>query len=325
MATADKIYIEGRSPKPDTWEPMEAYYKEFEHPLWKALGEKALQSRRARRRRLAGNAPPDQGVADGHASGHGRLRRRHLELHHGIEREVGRQQEQPDGLPRFHARSLEDGSADGHHRWKRRRGKMTNVRLGRFFVAVPLALLAALQAVADTLAGKVVRIADSDTLTVLVDREQIKVRLEGIDAPEKGQPYGDKAKQERGRLVFGKSVKVETKGKDQCGRTLGRVFIGDVDVNAHLVRQGFQPFFRDPNIMYHHWNEVPHRFGLFGLNQEVRPQYFVFQLLGKLGSRRLHAACDAPTSASWPGSQDADSDAELIKAARAIGFTVVDA
>lgn len=43
MATADKIYIEGRSPKPDVWESMEAYYTEFEHPLWKALGEKALR------------------------------------------------------------------------------------------------------------------------------------------------------------------------------------------------------------------------------------------------------------------------------------------
>jgi len=42
MATADKIYIEGRSPKSDAWESMEAYYQEFEHPLWKALGEKAL-------------------------------------------------------------------------------------------------------------------------------------------------------------------------------------------------------------------------------------------------------------------------------------------
>ena len=42
MATTDKIYLEGRSRKPDTWEPMEAYYKEFEHPLWKALKEKAL-------------------------------------------------------------------------------------------------------------------------------------------------------------------------------------------------------------------------------------------------------------------------------------------
>ncbi len=43
MAAWDKIYIEGRSPKPDTWESMEAYYREFEHPLWKALGEQALK------------------------------------------------------------------------------------------------------------------------------------------------------------------------------------------------------------------------------------------------------------------------------------------
>jgi predicted dehydrogenase len=42
MATADKIYIEGRSPKHDTWESMEAYYREFEHPLWKSLGKDAL-------------------------------------------------------------------------------------------------------------------------------------------------------------------------------------------------------------------------------------------------------------------------------------------
>ncbi len=43
MASADKIYIEGRSPNPEAWESMEAYYEEFEHPLWKALGEQALK------------------------------------------------------------------------------------------------------------------------------------------------------------------------------------------------------------------------------------------------------------------------------------------
>jgi hypothetical protein len=51
----------------------------------------------------------------------------------------------------------------------------------------------------------------------------------------------------------------------------------------------FRPFFRDPGIMYRHWNEVPHRFGLFGVGQEVRPQYFVYQLLGRLGGRRVRA------------------------------------
>jgi xylan 1,4-beta-xylosidase len=55
----------------------------------------------------------------------------------------------------------------------------------------------------------------------------------------------------------------------------------------------FRPFFRDPGIMYHHWNEVPHRFGLFGVGQEVRPQYFVYQMLGRLGGRRARARSGA--------------------------------
>jgi len=54
----------------------------------------------------------------------------------------------------------------------------------------------------------------------------------------------------------------------------------------------FKPFFADPNIMYHHWNEVPHRFGLFGVAGEVRPQYFVYQMLSRMGTRRLAAPCD---------------------------------
>ena len=67
----------------------------------------------------------------------------------------------------------------------------------------------------------------------------------------------------------------------------------------HLADQAarlddFKPFFRDPNIMLHHWNEVPHRFGLFGAGGEVRPQYFAFRVLGMLGPRRLRASCDAP-------------------------------
>jgi hypothetical protein len=55
----------------------------------------------------------------------------------------------------------------------------------------------------------------------------------------------------------------------------------------------FKPFFRNPGIMYRHWNEVPHRFGLFGVGEEVRPQYFVYQLLGRLGGRRVRTRCDA--------------------------------
>lgn len=73
----------------------------------------------------------------------------------------------------------------------------------------------------------------------------------------------------------------------------------------------FQPFFGDVNIMYHHWNEVPHRFGLFGVNQEVRPQYFVYQMLSRMGNNRLKASSDTPELRVLAG-KDADAEAVLL-------------
>jgi micrococcal nuclease len=110
---------------------------------------------------------------------------------------------------------------------------------------------------AEIITGNVVSIADGDTCTVLVDGQQVKVRLEGMDAPEKGQPYGDKAKQELSGLAFDKSVTVVTTGKDRYGRTLGRVFVDldgeSIDVNARLVAQGFAwryvKYSDDPNLI----------------------------------------------------------------------------
>jgi hypothetical protein len=70
----------------------------------------------------------------------------------------------------------------------------------------------------------------------------------------------------------------------------------------------FRPFFRDPGIMYRHWNEVPHRFGLFGVGQEVRPQYFVYQMLSRLSGRRVRtrsAAEDLRALAAKDGGQSA--------------------
>ena len=72
--------------------------------------------------------------------------------------------------------------------------------------------------------GKVVSVADGDTITVLVDRTQIKVRLAEIDAPERRQPFGTRAKQAMSKLVFGKTVGVVTVDRDRYGRTVGQVF-----------------------------------------------------------------------------------------------------
>jgi endonuclease YncB( thermonuclease family) len=76
---------------------------------------------------------------------------------------------------------------------------------------------------ADSLTGNVVKVTDGDTITVLVDNQQVKVRLSEIDAPEHGQDYGEKSKDALADLIFGKEVRVVTHGKDRYGRTIGHV------------------------------------------------------------------------------------------------------
>ena len=89
------------------------------------------------------------------------------------------------------------------------------------------------------LTGKVISVTDGDTLTLLVGKTQIKVRLEGIDAPDRGQPFGTKARQALSEEVFGKTVQMEDLGKDRYKRTLGVVRVGDRHVNLELVREGW--------------------------------------------------------------------------------------
>jgi endonuclease YncB( thermonuclease family) len=89
-----------------------------------------------------------------------------------------------------------------------------------------------------TLNGRVVGITDGDTLTLLVGREQVRVRLAQIDAPELDQPYGKKAKAALSTLAFGKQARVEVVDIDRYGRTVGEVFVDGIDVNREMVRAG---------------------------------------------------------------------------------------
>ena len=87
--------------------------------------------------------------------------------------------------------------------------------------------------------GNVVGVADGDTITVLdADKVQHKIRLTGIDAPEKKQPFGNRSKQSLSNMVFNKTVTVETDKRDRYGRELGKVLTGDKDVNLEQVRTG---------------------------------------------------------------------------------------
>ena len=101
-----------------------------------------------------------------------------------------------------------------------------------------LLLCAARTLSAGELVGKVVAVTDGDTITVLVEQRQVKVRLNGIDAPERRQPFGVKSREALAALVHEKDVRVETSGEDRYGRTLGTVFVGECNVNREMVRNG---------------------------------------------------------------------------------------
>jgi len=111
-----------------------------------------------------------------------------------------------------------------------------------------LALVFSELASATTLTGKVVAIADGDTLTLLTPaREQVKIRLAEIDTPERAQPYGTRARQALSDLAFGKQATVETSEKDRYGRVIGRIYVDGVDVNKELVSRGAAWVYRQYN------------------------------------------------------------------------------
>lgn len=87
--------------------------------------------------------------------------------------------------------------------------------------------------------GLVIAISDGDTLTVLSDdRQQVKVRLAEIDAPEKQQAFGTRSRQSLGELCHEKHAEVRVVDVDRYGRTVGRVACDGTDANEAQVRRG---------------------------------------------------------------------------------------
>lgn len=101
--------------------------------------------------------------------------------------------------------------------------------------------------VLEELTGKVIGVTDGDTITVLVNKESIKVRLEGIDAPEAKQSFGNKSKQALSEIVFGKNVIVKKTGEDRYGRTLGVIMVSNVDANAKMIEDGWAWHYKNYN------------------------------------------------------------------------------
>ena len=98
---------------------------------------------------------------------------------------------------------------------------------------------------AETIAGRVVGVADGDTITVLdADNVQHKIRLAGIDAPEKKQAFGNRSKESLSELAYDKTVTVETDKRDKYGRQVGKVVVNGQDVNLVQIERGMGWWYR---------------------------------------------------------------------------------
>lgn len=94
-------------------------------------------------------------------------------------------------------------------------------------------------AYADTITGRVVGVADGDTLTLLdASNTQHKIRLSGIDSPEKGQPFGQVCKKSLSDLAYERVVVVEASKLDRYGRVIGKVIVDNQDANLEQLRRG---------------------------------------------------------------------------------------
>ncbi|MFM2385602.1 MAG: hypothetical protein RL660_359 [Bacteroidota bacterium] len=117
------------------------------------------------------------------------------------------------------------------------------MNLAKLFITVALCampyLANSIAACINTIDGKVIGIVDGDTIDVLQNKVTYRIRLADIDAPEKGQPYGNVAKKVMSALVFGKQVQVQWQSQDRNKRYLGTVFCAGTDVCLAMIQKGY--------------------------------------------------------------------------------------
>ena len=109
----------------------------------------------------------------------------------------------------------------------------------RFILTVSFLLLS-ISLHAQSYSGKVTAVKDGDTIEMLVNGKPLRVRLFGIDCPEKGQPFGEKARQYTAGLCFGQTVTAVQRSRDPYGRVVADVYLADKRfLNETLVKTGY--------------------------------------------------------------------------------------
>jgi endonuclease YncB( thermonuclease family) len=162
--------------------------------------------------------------------------------------------------------------------------KMKLLRMKLFTVITGFALAISLASVhaEEMLIGKVVDIHDGDTITLLTEDQRIHVRMAQIDAPELDQSFGPQSQQALHQRLFHKNVRVskttvDRHGStvDKYGRTVGTVFIDNVNVNKEQVKKGmawaYRQYVTDPSLLIDEENARHSQLGLWSEPDPVKP------------------------------------------------------
>jgi len=148
------------------------------------------------------------------------------------------------------------------------------LRINKASVFLILSLVLVNALFADTLVGKVVSIVDGDTVTIINNDQQTKIRLAEIDTPEKNQPYGKKAKKALSDFIFNKEVEVEVVTIDRYGRTVGKIFLDNQSINKEMVKAGhawaYVTYTKDKTLFALEKNAKENQLGLWALPEEER-------------------------------------------------------
>jgi endonuclease YncB( thermonuclease family) len=157
---------------------------------------------------------------------------------------------------------------------------MKNIFISTLF----LGLFLTCTACAKEIVGVVSKVADGDTLTLNANGKKYKIRLAEIDTAERDQPYGPEAKIVLSNLVLNKQVRVlAIKESDRYGRVIGRIFLGEDDVNAYMVEMGhamvYRRYLTDQSLLELENNAKENQRGLWKLPQKDRVPPWVWRKL----------------------------------------------
>lgn len=163
--------------------------------------------------------------------------------------------------------------------------QLPTLNMRKLFATLLLLLATVSTANASILVGHVVGVTDGDTITLLdASHTQYKIRLAGIDAPEKKQAFGNASKKALSDLVFDKVVSVEWNKQDRYGRIVGKVLVKGLDANLAQVKHGYAWFYKKyqnelvqlDRLDYLHAQEAAEeqRLGLWAVEQPTPPWEF---------------------------------------------------